>query len=363
MRPSKLKELQRLVEQLCWLERLSGTSSHRKALKVITSFLSEKGFKYRLEHFSCHKLIPVSGRLKANGKKLELLPFVGSPPVELKAELTTDLSAVKDKIALLPYGGKRDEEKAEELKRRGALAALSYLKSPGVPYAGTVGKTSFPFASGPRDELLALAGKTVELRIKSKEKEIKGTNVVVEFGRGPYLILLAHYDTKPFVCGAVDNCVSVALLLLLLEDLREFYELPMRVRAVFTDCEELGLEGARFHAGRSKNVLYAVNLDGLGGSHPAVIYRDYHGPNGPVVNEKFYRHLLETKTEIPFVESSTASSDHAPFKEKGVETLFLSSHPYPLRHTRLDDPHAVDWEAVKLWFELLAFFLRRLHRL
>jgi len=368
MRPLRIKELHGLSEELCWLKRLSGTREHAKARKVIEDFLRENRIPYRRESFTVEKRMPVKASVKDREGTYEALPLLGSAWAELKGELVVlkELkkdSSLKGKVVALPVGGTREEDKAKVLKELGALALVSYLEELNLPYSGTVGEAHFPAVSLPRETVKKLEGKEVVLKTDARLREVRCTNLVVEFGRGPYLVLLAHYDAKPFTYGAVDNCVSAVLLLLLVKDLIEFQELPMRVRAVFTDCEELGLEGAKYHAKNSKNVLYAVSLDGLGWENPAVLYRDYYGANGAVVNEKFYKHLLDMKVDIPFTESKTGVSDHVPFKEKGVETLFLSSNPYTFRHTALDDYHAVNWEVVKLWYEVVSFFVRRIHRL
>jgi len=368
MRPLRIKELHRLSEELCWLERPSGSRGNAKARKLIEDFLKENRIPYRRESFTVEKRLPVKGSVRAEGETYEGRPLVGSLWAELKGEVVVLKKLVKDpslrgKIVALPAGGERDEDKAKTLRELKALALITYLEELNLPYSGTVGEARFPALSLPREAVKKIEGKEVFLQIHTRLKEVRCTNLVVEFGRGPYLVLLAHYDTKPFTYGAIDNCLSVVLLLLLIKDLVEFQELPLRVRALFTDCEELGLEGAKYHARRARNVLYAVSLDGLGWENPAVLYRDYYGANGAVINEKFYKHLLDMKVDIPFTESKTGVSDHAPFKEKGVETLFLSSNPFTFRHTDLDDYHAVNWEVVRLWYEVVSFFVRRIHRL
>ncbi|NPB08288.1 MAG: M28 family peptidase [Aquificae bacterium] len=369
MRSDRLKELRRLAEEICWLERLSGTEGNKKARRVIKAYLKEKGIPFRTESFEVEKTLPVSGVLRANGKKYEALPLIGSLWGEVSGELKVvrNLSEssqdLRGKVVAVPVGGMRDSEKAEILRGKKASALLTFLEEADVPFSGTLNGVKFPAASTKKSTVRELEGKRVILEIRTERKRIKGENIVVEFGRGPFVCLLAHYDTKPFVYGAVDNGLSVAFLLVLLADLFEYEDIPFRIRGVFTDCEEIGLEGSRYHARDTKNVMYAISIDGIGWKNPAVLYKDYHGENGRLINEKFFKHLNDMKVDIPFTESKTGSSDHVPFKEKGVETLFLSSNPFTLRHTPLDDVYAIDWEVVKLWYEVVSVFLRRIHRL
>jgi len=369
MRSDRLKELRRLAEEICWFERLSGTEGNKKARKIIKGFLKEKGIPFKTENFEVEKNLPVSGVLRTDEKRYEVVPLIGSLWGEVSGELKVvrDLRNTKEdlraKVVAVPVGGMRDSEKAKILRGKKASALLTFLEEADVHFSGTLNGVKFPAANVKKSTVKELEGKKVVLEIRTERKRIKGENIVVEFGRGPFICILAHYDTKPFVYGAVDNGLSVAFLLVLLADLFEYEDLPFRIRGVFTDCEELGLEGSRYHARETKNVMYAISIDGIGWKNPAVLYKDYHGENGRIINEKFFKHLNDMKVDIPFLESKTGSSDHVPFKEKGVETLFLSSNPFSLRHTILDDLYAVDWEVVKLWYEVISVFLRRIHRL
>jgi aminopeptidase YwaD len=75
--------------------------------------------------------------------------------------------------------------------------------------------------------------------------EGRGENYVVDVGGGDRtLVLVAHHDAVPGSPGANDNAASVAILLTLLE---RWSAAPprVRVRLLFSACEELGYLGAR----------------------------------------------------------------------------------------------------------------------
>src|SRR5919198_1144627 len=78
--------------------------------------------------------------------------------------------------------------------------------------------------------------------------EGSGENFSVEVGAGDrVLLLVAHHDAVPGSPGANDNAAAVGILLHLLERAR----VPpgLRVRFLFTACEELGYLGARAWVG------------------------------------------------------------------------------------------------------------------
>lgn len=103
----------------------------------------------------------------------------------------------------------------------------------------------------------------------------EGTNLIVTFGTGPKEIVVgAHYDAVRLKDGTlspgmVDNGASVITLVRLAEELKG-RTLAHRVRIVFFDQEEVGLQGSKAYVASrpAGEVVAAVNLDiaGYGGS-------------------------------------------------------------------------------------------------
>ncbi len=89
---------------------------------------------------------------------------------------------------------------------------------------------------------------TIEKPI-GREPRTEGRNVVVTLGDGPEEIVIgAHYDAVRLADGslspgAVDNAASSVMLIRLADVLRT-EKLPVRIRVVWFDMEELGLVGS-----------------------------------------------------------------------------------------------------------------------
>lgn len=100
--------------------------------------------------------------------------------------------------------------------------------------------------------------------------EGRGENFCVDVGRGDRtLVLIAHHDAVPGSPGANDNAASVAILLTLLERWAS-REPPVRVRLLFTACEELGYLGSRAwvrtHGVADVRGVLSLEMPGVGDS-------------------------------------------------------------------------------------------------
>lgn len=88
-------------------------------------------------------------------------------------------------------------------------------------------------------------------------------NIVVRFGEGKALLVMAHYDTVAGSPGAIDNATAVAILVELARVLHE-HPPAQPVILAFTAGEELNLAGAIALADRV-DVDFAIALDLIGG--------------------------------------------------------------------------------------------------
>jgi peptidase M28-like protein len=100
-----------------------------------------------------------------------------------------------------------------------------------------------------------------------KEPRTEGRNVVASFGIGPEEIVVgAHFDAARLADGslsrgAVDNAASSIILVRLAEALAA-EKLPLRVRVVWFDMEELGLIGSRQYVKQnSARIVGMLNFD------------------------------------------------------------------------------------------------------
>lgn len=136
---------------------------------------------------------------------------------------------------------------------------------------------------------------TIEKPI-GREPRTEGRNVVVTLGQGPAdLVIGAHYDAVRLADGslgrgAVDNAASSVLLVRLTEMLRA-ESLPLRVRVVWFDMEELGLLGSaqyvKQHA--SDRIAAMLNFD-INAYGDTILF----GPSGRADNAALRRTVVET---------------------------------------------------------------------
>ena len=367
MRNETLNELKEIANLFSSENRFAGTDHLKRCQDFVIRFAKDLGLKPIVEEFHTVKNVPVESYLKLNEHEIPVYPSVGSLWGEREAEVVEETEDVKGKIALAKVGGESEREKVRKLKEKGATAVIFYMEDLNSPFIGNVEGEEMIVVSVDREIAQNIKGKKVRLVSKTNRTRLRGRNIYFEIGRGPLVYLIAHLDSKPFVKGAIDNALSVALLLILAKELKGKDFKPYRLRFLITDCEEVGLEGSRRHVknlGKSiKNVEYVINLDSIGWYNPAVIYKDYSGYNGVTLAEKFSRYLIEQKVDIPFMVGRRGRSDHIPFKEAGCETLFLSSNPFTIRHTFFDGYEAIDWIQTEVWFEVISGFLKNLARL
>jgi hypothetical protein len=92
-----------------------------------------------------------------------------------------------------------------------------------------------------------LAGRGVPFtRHRFATPEGRGETYAVDAGTGDRLLVLcAHHDAVPGSPGANDNAAAVGILLALLERVGAAVPPGLRVRCLFTACEELDYLGAR----------------------------------------------------------------------------------------------------------------------
>ena len=128
-----------------------------------------------------------------------------------------------------------------------------------------------------------------------KEPRTEGRNVVASFGTGPEEIVVgAHFDAARLADGslsrgAVDNAASSIILVRLAEALAA-EKLPLRVRVVWFDMEELGLIGSRQYVKQnSARIVGMLNFD-INAYGDTILF----GPSEREDNVALRRSLLQT---------------------------------------------------------------------
>lgn len=359
MKSEKLEALKELAYKVLYYNRLTGTKESKEAQRLIEGFLEENSCFYQKEKFSAKAYFPEKALIEVEGRRIEGVAFLGSKSTEIKGFVKRDY--INGDIALIPD---LTRERALQARQRGAAAIITYKELLEDYIYGPFMGVDIPIVSLKREDIRNVEDFNVKIYISSTEKNFEGENLIMEVGRGPIIYLLAHKDTVHGGYGAISNGIGFLLLLFLFREIRENYKAPYRLRFLITEARELGSKGARFHVERGlKHAFSCINLEGIGWHNPCVIYEDMGGYNGEKINEMFYKHLKELKVNIDFCRAKERDGDHIPFKEKGLQTLFLSSHPFTIRHTQYDLYDAINWDVVVMWYEAILSFLRRLHKL
>ncbi len=371
MRGETLRELKDFAFELCSYERSFYSNSIKKAKYLIRQFLKGTNIRFLEEKFNVSKSVPSVGEIICEGKRIKAITYGGSAISEEEGTTVLyDFGSSKGididgKIVLSAEGGVPVWKKVEIIKERGAKALITFIDGVDTLFVGNARGVNIPVLNARKSDVQYIVGKKVKIKPRVSNKKSECSNIYFDVGKGPLIYVIAHLDTKPFTVGAIDNGISVAVLLFIARELKlKEEDMFCRIRFLLTDCEEFGLEGASFHV---KNTLghayYAINVDSIGWHNPAVIYKDFYGYNDEELMDKFYRHIKDFSIDIPFKESKTGVSDHVAFKKAGIKSMFLSSNPFTLRHTEMDTYELIAWEKVEMWHDLLISFLRRVDRL
>jgi aminopeptidase S len=224
--------------------------------------------------------------------------FVGLLPVGLSPPLWAQTIVDPDIEALAADSN---------LGRRDALEAI--LSDLGVPYETEA------FAIPPRPGY----------------PRTEGANLIVTLGSGAGDIVVgAHYDAVwlsegVLSRGAVDNGASALILARLATRLGKT-SLNHRVRIVFFDMEEIGLQGSRAYVSAyGPQTRAAVNLD-VNGYGDTVFYGPSAAPGNTELYDLMRDHCLEDGIRcVEFPQYPT--SDHLSFQRAGIPNISLSILP------------------------------------
>lgn len=204
---------------------------------------------------------------------------------------------------------------------------------------------------------------------------VPGRNIVARKGRGPLVILGAHYDTRPFadrdppetqdqhIVGANDGGSGVAVLLELARVL-DMDRVPYEVRLLFFDAEDRGrLDGWPYAVGAEEYAKaidrapkYVIVVDMVGDDDQA-FYWD--GNSDPELNAQIWdlaARLGYDQVFIPEVRWNMID-DHLPFVQRGWKAIDIIDFEYPYWHTTQDTVDKVSAESLGRIGHVLEVFL------
>lgn len=163
----------------------------------------------------------------------------------------------------------------------------------------------------------------------------------------PAILLMAHYDTVWASPGAPDDSAGVAVALEIVRALKAGPPPARDLIILFTDAEELGLDGARgFFNGNplAAHVGAAVNLESRGGGGRAIMF-ETGADNGALIE------LYRRSVAHPFANSLAVfvykllpnDTDFTIPREKGINGFnFAFSGKSSLYHSPLATPDRLD---------------------
>jgi len=356
--------------------RPAGSEGQRRAEQYIAGVLSECGFAVDVQRIECPGWHLTSVSLNAGSQPVEALanPFspscrVSAPLVcvqsleELQqADLAGRIVVMAGDLTAAPFFPKnfdyfRDEAQdaviqAVEQKAPLAVITVSHLDVP-VPL---IEDADFPLPSVTVARQAGeglVSGAMLDLTIEAVRLPGFAANIVA---RGPAvaekrLVVCAHYDTKHYTPGALDNAAGVAALLTLARRLAaEGTTAGMELVAFGGEdswypytADYSTRNGAHF-----PTIAAAINIDGIGlkGSGDTVTFL--------ACPEVLVESVLAAKERYPAISRIDPwySGDHSQFWPKGIPSLALTSAggfgPYfQVIHTAGDTVENVDTERIE----------------
>ncbi len=265
----------------------------------------------------------LSGLGAASGTMVDVgRAFAGDVPAD----------GLEGKIALIERGIITFEQKISRVAEAGALAAVVYNNEPGG-FGGQLGiQANIPAISISREsgadikELMTGGEVTATVSVVIEASDSR--NVIAELpgssDDGRVVVLGGHYDTVPDTQGANDNGSGIAALITIARHISQM-QFPFTVRFIAFGSEEIGLFGSRHYVGslteeERGSIIAMLNFDvpGSGEVVEAIGSADLVTQVTDYADE--HDLAVEQGTSL---ELEGATSDHAPFSDAGIPTVFF----------------------------------------
>ena len=334
----KIETIDRILHDTAYI-RVSGTEQELSCARYLMGECERLGLTALLEAFDVPMANMKRARLICDGREIPCRGYLCAGSGEVEAPLLyvpeanpCALSACRGKIVLLD--GFLGYWKYQDLLAGGAVGFITYG-----------GDAHYADEDIDQRELRAYVSKGVKLpgvninaksaielvrsgvqsaRIVLEQEEFTGQshNVVCELPgeTDEWIVLTAHYDSRPLSTGAYDNMSGCIGLLGVAE---AFAGKPLRrgLRLIFCGSEERGLLGSKAYCAAHEEALAKialdVNLDMIG---------SIMGPfNAICTSEERLMHFIEYLASLSGFSLKARldvySSDSTPFADKGVPAV------------------------------------------
>jgi aminopeptidase YwaD len=306
--------------------------------------------------------------------RVAVRPFLYSPPTGTdgaEGELVychlgrvSDLAGidVRGKIALIRRGDIVFTEKALNVQRAGAIAALMYNYADDSMIGTLVQPLSIPVlgVGGWEGNMLVdllTQGKHLYGKIGLESRIVPGTSCNIRgeipssSGSTDYMVVGAHVDSVD-TPGANDNASGLAALM---ELARIIAANPVKqeIQLIAFGAEEIGLRGS-IEAEKRINTLEGscqgmVNLDTVGSGQ---LLKVYTIPGGDTSLLKRLADLAK-QAGTPCEADFSPYSDHTAFARAGIPAVFMMREPADTIHTLHDTPEAIESDGIRQIVELV----------
>lgn len=328
--------------------RTAGSPEEQEVIEYAKGQLERWGYQVEIQAFEVsHELLRSAG-VTAGDRKIEALPFLGSPSGVVTAPLVDAGTGREEEFPSEADGAivliqRRDVpfvDMAARAKAAGAVAVVVANKEPELFQFGFFDPIGIPFVAidgRDGDALRALlADGPVEATVEVEEqRELTAHNVIARPDSGECRTLSGgHYDSVPVAPGANDNA-SGAGTVLELARAAAAAELSGNCFALF-GAEEIGLEGSAFFvselsAEERENLRAVFNYDVVGGEgSPALIGSPELGAQADALADRIG--VPARPDTLP----EGASSDHASFLNAQIPALMLTTPGFGRIHTAQD---------------------------
>ena len=267
------------------------------------------------------------------GSATGLLTFVGEA---LNEDIPDE--GLNGRIALMEHGASAFDEQIRRVTKAGAAGAMvltteDHLFGALSPYGPQTIPVISAYSGGSHGSALLrlIQQEEVTAAVAVNERKLFSQNVVATM-RGSEdidrpqrrVILGAHYDTATNSQGASDNGSGLAALLTVARHVAE-RDYPFDIRIVLFGAEEFGLFGSERYVERMSHyqeidsTIAMLNFDALGSGNSLTVSGDFDLTSEAIDIGR------ELGASISLEGGGMSNSDHAPFQEAGIPTLFLSS--------------------------------------
>lgn len=387
-------------------ERPVGTENNEKIIALLRKEFLDSGYKVTFLPFQCLVWRKGPSTLKVGNVELEIQASPYSRAFDGMGEgiIIDDLATLQtehltDKIVILRGNATQrpiqpkdypfyypDEDKEiilrlESQKPKAIIAMTGQAQLSGMnPFPMFIdGNFSIPSAytsENKWDEIKKVwhQNKNVSLTIASENRE-KQSNQLIAYKKGLHsrekIIICAHMDTQYETMGALDNGTGVAVLMAVMQRLKEV-ECTFDIDFVPFNTEEyFGANGElsylEYLDKQQKKVLLVINIDSPCHIHSnsAVSYYNMNKDQECIIDEIIQLHKGIEKGEVWY------AGDHCAFAFRGIPCLAVSSsdlfqgalaHTHTPEDTLLDIDEKLIEETAEFLVEVIKSFNKILNR-